>query len=165
MFLQSLFLTSTLLFGQDGAAPPMEEVRAGVYVLHGVPTAGTLADMKRLRITALIDLRSDDEVRYGSADENVGAQEAGATYMRYAITPAPPAGDFDFLRAVLRDLPRTQRVLLHCSDGNRAAAVVCVWLALDRRMDLEEALGLCRKAGLDKAVTEEAVRKYVAGRR
>ena len=91
-------------------------------------------------------------------------QEMGVQYLRYALSKAPPAGDFDFLRSILRDLPRGAKVLLHCSNGNRAAAAICPWLVLDKGMPVEEALRIAKLAGLQLPETETAVRGYIASK-
>jgi protein tyrosine phosphatase (PTP) superfamily phosphohydrolase (DUF442 family) len=91
-------------------------------------------------------------------------QDMGVQYVRYAVSKAPPAGDFDFLREFLRDLPKGSKVLLHCGDGNRAAAVVCPWLVLDKGMPIEKALRMAKDAGLQLPETEHAVRKYIIGK-
>jgi len=88
----------------------------------------------------------------------------GIQYLRYAVSKTPPAGDFDFLREFIRDLPRGSKVLLHCSDGNRAAAVVCPWLVLDKGLPVEEALRIAKNAGLQLPETESAVRKYLTSK-
>jgi protein-tyrosine phosphatase len=69
------------------------------------------------------------------------------------------------LRAFLMDLPKGAKVLLHCSDGNRAAAVICPWLVLDKGMPIEEAMRIAKTAGLQFPETEEAVRRYIWSRR
>jgi protein-tyrosine phosphatase len=91
-------------------------------------------------------------------------KEMGVQYLRYALSKAPPAGDFDFIRSILRDLPRGAKVLLHCSNGNRAAAAVCPWLILDKGMPLEDALRTAKLAGLQLPETEAAVRSYLSGK-
>jgi protein tyrosine phosphatase (PTP) superfamily phosphohydrolase (DUF442 family) len=117
--------------------------------------------MKKHHITQVIDLRRDGEPDLNCDFESSRLQELGIQYLRYAIGKTPPAGDFDFLRAFLMDLPKGARVLLHCSNGNRAAAVVCPWLVLDKGMPIEEAMRIARAAGLQFPETEEAVRQYI----
>jgi len=55
-------------------------------------------------------------------------------------------------------------VLIHCNDGNQAAAVACTWLVLDKGMPLEEALRISKNAGLKFPETEEAMRRYLGSK-
>jgi protein tyrosine phosphatase (PTP) superfamily phosphohydrolase (DUF442 family) len=150
-----------VLQAQDSAIPGAVEVRPGVFVLRGVPDDTTFAAIKKQHVTHVIDLRCDDEPNLTAQAESLRMQEASVQYIRYAIGTKPPAGDFDFLRAYIRDLPRGARVLIHCGDGNRASAVACVWLVMDKGMPLEEALRITKAAGLQLPETENAVRQYV----
>jgi len=159
-----LLLPALVLQAQDSAIPGAVEVRAGIFVLRGTPNNETCLALKKQRITDVIDLRRDGEPSLNCESESARMQDLGINYMRYAIGKAPPAADFDFLRSVLKGLPKNAKVLLHCSDGNRAAAAVCPWLVLDKGMPLEEALRVAKVAGLHLPETEEAVRRYLNGR-
>lgn len=160
-----LLLPALVLQAQDPAVPGATEVRPGLFVLKGAPDDQTCAAIKKQHITHVIDLRQDGETNANCESESVRMQELGVQYLRYAIGKTPPAGDFDFLRTILRDLPRGAKVLLHCSNGNRAAAAVCPWLVLDKGMPLEEALRIAKLAGLKLPETEAAVRSYLSGKR
>jgi protein-tyrosine phosphatase len=157
-----LLLPALVFQAQDSAIPGAVEVRSGVFVLRGVPNDETCAAIKKQHITHVIDLRRDGEPSLNSEWESHRLQELNVQYLRYAIGTKPPAGDFDFLRTFLKDLPKGSKVLLHCGDGNRAAAVACSWLVLDKGMPLEEALRITKAAGLQLPETEDAVRRYVS---
>ena len=159
-----LLLPALVLQAQDSAIPGAMEVRSGVFVLRGVPDPGTCAAIKKQHITHVIDLRRDGEPNLNCESESVRMQELGVQYLRYAIGKTPPGGDFEFLRTFLKELPKGSKVLLHCSNGNRAAAVVCPWLVLDKGMPLEEALRITKAAGLQLPETEEAVRRYIGSK-
>ena len=156
-----LLLPALVLQAQDSVIPDAVEVRPGVFVLHGVPREDTFAAIKNLHIARVIDLRRDGEPALNSEQESSRLQGMDVQYIRYAITRAPTASDFDFLRSLMRDLPRNAKVLIHCDDGNRAAAVACTWLVLDKGLALEEAILVSRKAGLKFPETEEALRRYL----
>ncbi len=160
-----LLLPALVLQAQDSAIPGAVEVRPGVFVLKGAPDDQTCAAIKKQHITHVIDLRQDGETNANCESESVRMQELGVQYLRYAIGKTPPAGDFDFLRTILRDLPRGARVLLHCSNGNRAAAAVCPWLVLDKGMPLEKALRIAKVAGVKLPEAEAAVRSYLNAKR
>ena len=159
-----LLLPALVITTQDSVIPGAMEVRQGVFVLRGTPDEQTCAAIRKQHITYVIDLRRDGEANLNCESESVRMQELGVQYVRYAIGKAPPAGDFDFLRSLLRDLPRGAKVLLHCNNGNRAAAAVCPWLVLDKGMPLEEALRIARLAGLHLPETEAAVRGYIGSK-
>jgi len=159
-----LLLPALVLQAQDSAIPGAVEVRPGVFVLRSAPNEGTCTAIKKQHITHVLDLRRDGEVNLNCESEASRLQEMEIQYIRYAITKAPPAGDFDFIRSFLNGLPRGSKVLIHCDNGNRAAAVICPWLVLDKGMPIEEALRIAKGAGLHFPETEEAVRKYIAGK-
>jgi protein tyrosine phosphatase (PTP) superfamily phosphohydrolase (DUF442 family) len=160
-----LLLPALVLQAQDSAIPGAVEVRSGVFVLKGVPGDETLAAMKKQHITVVIDLRRDGEPDLNCELESSHVQGQGIQYLRYAVGKVPPAGDFDFLRSFLMDQPKGARVLVHCSNGNRAAAVICPWLVLDKGMPIEEAMRITKLAGLQAPETEEAVRQYIWSKR
>jgi len=142
--------------------PEMVEATRGVFILKGAPTAATFADLKPRHITQVIDVRREGDSLPDQEVENRTLTELGVAYTRYAITRTPPAGDLDFLREILRGIPKGERILIHCTDGNRAGAALCPWLVLDRGMKTDEALRTCRQGGMVFPETEAAVRKYLA---
>lgn len=142
--------------------PEMVEAARGVYILKGAPTAGTFAELKSRHISQVIDVRREGDSLPDPEVEGRTLQEMGVAYTRYAISRTPPAGDLDFLREILQGVPRGERILIHCTDGNRAGAALCPWLVLDRGMKAEEALQACRKGGMVVPETEAVVRKYLA---
>jgi len=159
-----LLLPALVLQAQDSAIPGAVEVRPGVFVLRSAPNEGTCTAIKKQHISYVLDLRRDGEVNLNCESEASRLQDMEIQYIRYAIGKVPPAGDFDFVRSFLNGLPRGSKVLIHCDNGNRAAAVVCPWLVLDKGMPIEEALRIAKGAGLHFPETEEAVRKYLASK-
>ncbi len=151
-----------VLQAQESAIPGAMEVRPGIFVLRGAPDDQTCVAIKKQRITHVLDLRRDGEPSLNCESENIRMQEMGIQYVRYAIGRTPPAGDFDFLRGYFKELPRGAKVLVHCNNGNRAAAAVCI---LDKGLSLEEGLKVARMAGLQHADTEAAIRSYVSARK
>jgi protein tyrosine phosphatase (PTP) superfamily phosphohydrolase (DUF442 family) len=159
-----LLLPALVLQAQDPAIPNAVEVRAGVFVLRGLPNDATCAAIKKQNITHVIDLRRDGEPSLDCDSEAARLQDLGIHYLRYAVGKVPPASDLDFLRGILRELPRGSKVLLHCNNGNRAAAMVTPWLVLDKGMPVEEAMRIAKVAGLQFPETEDAVRRYLASK-
>lgn len=156
-----LLLPALVLTATESAIPGTVEVRSGVFVLRGAPNEETCVAMKNQHITQVIDLRRDGDPDLNTEWESSRLHGIGIQYMRYAINTKPPADDFDFLRRFIKELPKGARVLIHCGDGNRAAAVACTWLVMDKGMPLEEALRITKAAGLKRPETEEAVRRYI----
>jgi hypothetical protein len=159
-----LLLPALVLPAQAFDLPGATEVRPGLFVLKGATDEATRATMKRLHITHVIDLRRDGEPNLDCEQESSSLQDLGIQYLRYAITRTPPAVDFDFLRAFLRDLPRGTKVVIHCNDGNRASAVACAVLVMDKGVPLAEALRISRDAGLKFPETESALRRYLGSK-
>ena len=157
-----LLLPALVLLAQEAGIPGTVEVRPGVYVHRGVPDEATYHALKKQHVTHVIDLRRDGEPGLNCEAEGSRLADLGIQYVRYAITRTPPAGDFDFLRSFLRELPRGSKVLIHCDDGNRASAVACSWLVLDKGMPLEEAVKLSKSSGLKFPETEQALRRYLS---
>ncbi|HLO68767.1 MAG TPA: hypothetical protein VK188_17205 [Holophaga sp.] len=142
--------------------PDPIHLKGGLYVLRGVPDAATLQELRVHRFTHVLDLRQDGEDERQMAQESAALAELGIQYLRYAIPVAPPAADFDFLRQILRTLPQGARVLVHCGDGNRASAAVCVHLILDLGMKSEKATALAHDGGLSHPETLKALAAYLA---
>jgi protein tyrosine phosphatase (PTP) superfamily phosphohydrolase (DUF442 family) len=159
-----LLLPALVLQAQDSAIPGAVEVRPGMFVLRGVPNEATCAAIKKQHITHVIDLRRDGEANLNCESEASRLQDMGVQYVRYAVSRTPPAGDFEFLRAFLRELPKGSKVLIHCGDGNRAAAMICPWLVLDKGVPIEKALRMAKDAGLQLPETENAMRRYIASK-
>ena len=159
-----LLLPALVLQAEESAIPNAVEVRFGVFVLRGLPNDSTCAAIKKQHITHVIDLRRDGEPDLDCQSEASKLQEMGVNYLRYAVKKIPLADDLDFIRGILRDLPKGSRVLLHCNNGNRAAAVVTPWLVLDKKMPFEEAMRVAKLAGLQFTDTEDAVRRYIVER-
>lgn len=138
------------------------EVRPGTFVLNGPMTPAVVEAMKVAKITLVINLRQDGESGFDAEGECSALSETGISYCRVALGRAPSKDDFDLFRMVRRDLPEDSRVLIHCSNGNRAAAVTCAWMVLDLKTDSEEAIAVARLAGMVQPETEKALRRYLA---
>jgi uncharacterized protein (TIGR01244 family) len=89
----------------------------------------------------IIDLREDDEASVGGMIFAAGAARAAALGIGYQRVPmshrAPAERSVETGRALLCDV--SGRILLHCTDGARAAALALIHLGCDRGV----ALGDC----------------------
>ena len=141
--------------------PDSTQVHPRIWVLKGAPTAGTYAGLKAAGITHVINLRRDGEPGFDEHAENAALQDAQVAYIRLAMGRTPTASDLDLFRTILRDLPSNAKILVHCGNGNRAAAAVCAFMVLDQQMQRDRALVLAREAGLAAPETEKALESYL----
>lgn len=137
------------------------EVSPGTFVLSGTLTPEVIQEMKAAKITHVMNLREDGEAGFDAQGECSSLSETGIIYCRVALGRAPTKDDFDLFRMVRKDLPKDSRVLIHCSNGNRAAAAACAYMVLDLKMEAEEALAVARQAGMVRPETEKALRRYL----
>ena len=160
----ALMMVAPVPAAADSALPGALEMQPGVFILKGGANPAIYPALKRQRITHVIDLRKDSEITPESAFSFTTLQEMKVHYMRYATSRVPPAVDLDFIRTLLKDLPKEARIVVTCNNGNRAAAAVCPWLVLDKGMPMAEVLMASRRAGLDVPETEDAIRAYLQAR-
>ncbi len=153
---------SLLVMVQSTPALNPVEVQPGLFVLSGSPDAATLAQLKPLGITHVINLRHPSESNFSSDLEAV--RSSGAAYLNCPLDREPTFTELDSFRGLMSSLPSTAKALVHCATGNRAAAALFAYWALDRGLPPDDALALAKKAGLRNAATEMAVRVYVAAR-
>ena len=144
--------------------PPLKpvEIRPGLLVLPGSPDATTLASLKSLGITHVINLRHPSEGNFSSDVDAV--RSSGAAYLSCPLNREPTSIELDAFRAQMSALRPGAKVLVHCATGNRAAGALFAYWALNQGMPDGEALALARKAGLRNPATEAAVKAYVAAR-
>lgn len=146
-------------------APSMNpvEIQPGLYVLPGSPDATTLARVKTLGITHVINLRTPEEGDFEPEASLVRSN--GGVYLSRPVGRESLITDLDAFRALMLSLPSTAKVLVHCASGNRAGGALFAHWTLDRKMPEAEAMALAKKAGLRSPTTEAAVQAFVAARR
>ncbi len=154
-------LLPALLLMQAPAPAPILELAPRLYVLKGAPTPATYQALVETHITYVIDLRRDGEPGANQGAECAALGALSINYYRYAVSATPSRADFNRLREIIRELPSGARVLIHCGDGNRASAVVCASLVMDRNLQVDKALALAHNGGLRRPDTEEALRTYL----
>lgn len=141
--------------------PDALELKRGTFVLVGLPGATTIAAMKNEGITHVICLCRDTEPGVDLNAEARLLSDVGISFSRVVLDKAPTAADFELFRQLRAAIPRDARVLVHCRDGNRAAAVTVAWLAKEGRIKPADALPLARKAGMVRPETEKALASYL----
>lgn len=157
-----LFVPAIIIAATSHGIPGAMEVRPGTFVLNGPMTAELITAMKAAKISHVINLREDGEHGFDSEWECQAVSGAEISYCRVAIGRAPTKDDFDLFRMVRAGFPPSARVLIHCGDGNRAAAATCAWMILDAHMSSEEAIMTAKQAGMVRPETEKALRRYLA---
>ncbi len=156
-----LLLPAFVLAAPSPAVPDSVRVHPRIWVLKIAPTAVTYSSLKTAGITHVINVRRDGEPGFDENGENAAVSAAEVAYIRLALSRTPSKDDFELFRAILRDLPGDAKILVHCGNGNRAAAAVCGYLVRETGMAQEKALALAREAGLAAPETEKALRAYL----
>lgn len=138
---------------QPDALPNRHEPLAGITTA-GQPNAAQLAAAAASGITTVIDLRGIAEDR--GIDEEATVEELG---MRYVALPVEGAADITYANAAALDKLLADAegpVLIHCSSGNRAGALLALRAKL-AGADAESALALGVAGGVTglKATVEE----------
>lgn len=157
-----LVLPAILMALPAAPVPDSVQVHPRIWVLRGAPGPATYAALKSAGITHVVNLRRDGEPGFDPEEENSRLGSLEVAYVRLAMGRSPSASDLDLFRTVLSGLPSSARILVHCGNGNRAAAAVCGFLVLDQRMDEAKAMALAREAGLSAPETEKALQAYLA---
>jgi protein tyrosine phosphatase (PTP) superfamily phosphohydrolase (DUF442 family) len=143
------------------AIPDAVQVHPRIWVLKTGLEPASVAALKAAGITHVVNLRRDGEPGFDMNGESAALTAAEITYVRLAMGRAPGRDDFDLFRAVLRDLPSGAKILVHCGNGNRAAAAACVYLVKEAGLGREEAMALAHTAGLSAPETEKALKAYL----
>ena len=111
-------------------------------------------------VGVVISLRDPSETEW---DEAAAVENLGMTYYNVPV-PSEGAGfDPEAMRTISRLVGQhsDEKLLLHCSSGNRAAAWLAVHLANDHGMTTEQSVVLARQAGLTKPQMETRVRNFL----
>lgn len=144
------------LAGQPIAPSPLKgfDVAAnnvGTRVLiAGQPTPEGLANARDAGVKVVINLRTDTEQGF---DEGAVVRGLGMAYVSVPIgekglTDAKVASFIEAVRALQAQPGGTDRLLVHCQSGNRAAALWAMFEIEDGKLDREEAVARARKLGL-----------------
>src|SRR5690349_7512784 len=140
-------------FGIPNAAQPEEGLLIG-----GQPTAKQLKAAAKAGYRTVIDLRPLAEDH--GFDEEKAARKAKLEYTNIGVTPDTlDASTVKYFLTVLSNAERP--ALIHCSSGNRAAALYYAWLVLENGMPEDQALERARAAGLSAPDLGERVHELV----
>lgn len=122
----------------------------------GQPTPSQWDAIRRRGVTTVINLRPDAEM--DGRNEGYEVASAGMGYRQIGIAGAAGVTDANAARVQALIEAADGPVLLHCSTGNRAGAMLAV-IAARNGTPLEEALELGRRAGMSSL--EDGVRSLL----
>jgi uncharacterized protein (TIGR01244 family) len=139
--------------------PPITERVAG----GGPPTAATIAEMKALGYSTIINMRTLSEP--GVAEEAALAEAAGLHYVHI-----PVSGTTANLRNALAlsqalEAAPEGRIFLHCGSGSRVGAMWGLKEAIEHGLDQDEAAEVARRSGMRSNSLESSVRSSVSAAR
>lgn len=134
-------------------------VRINHLYLSSQPDADTFDIAREKGVELVINLRDPREFTW---DEAKAAKLAGLDY--YNI-PIPATGE-NFDPAAIKQISalvqqyKNQKILLHCSSGNRASAWLAIHLSKDHNMPMDNAILLAKQVGLTSPAIENRIRQY-----
>ncbi len=134
---------------------PGERHPAPGLTTGGTPSADALNRAGSMGFRTVVSLLIDGEA--GLAEEEAAVAARGMRFVRIPVAGSRGLTEENARRLgeVLRD-PEAKPVLLHCSSGNRAGALLALEAFYVEGASVEDALDLGREAGL--AQLESAVR-------
>ena len=127
--------------------------------LAGQPDELALKAAKANGIEVVINLRDTSEVDW---DEKASASDAGLIYYQVPIPRESLSFDEKTIARItsLVDEHKDQKILVHCSSGNRVSGWLAAHLIADHDMDVEHAVAIARKTGMTKNSIEAKVRDF-----
>lgn len=126
----------------------------------GPPSAETIAEMKSLGYSTIINMRTSGEA--GVAEEAELAAAAGLHYVHIPISGSTTnLRNALALSQALESAP-DGKVLLHCGSGNRVGAMWGLKEAIENGLDADTASEVARRSGMRSASLEARVRSSIA---
>jgi protein tyrosine phosphatase (PTP) superfamily phosphohydrolase (DUF442 family) len=165
---QLLLVSLVLLQGcaQPAASPTAIEIKGvrstvqdGDTFIAGTPTREGLTQMKSRGVTAVIDFRDTPEE---VAAEKAVAAELGLDYVNIPMRPDEITQEMATLLMEQMSRHKHEKVLLHCSGGNRAAAMYGVYLGFSGKYSTEDAIRRAKQTGLRNPKTESQLKARLA---
>ncbi len=125
----------------------------------GQPDEAGLEAAKEAGVTVVLDLRESSEREW---DESEVVERLGLGYRNIGIPKQGPFPETSFaeIEAFIKANP-DERILLHCSSGNRAAAWFTTHLVQTHGMSFPDALIIGRRTGVTSPVIVEKIAQYV----
>ena len=157
----------TIAFGQSQVK---KETVAGITNLARIETtvacAGAITpqsvpEIKKMGFVSIVNLRPSTEAGANVEEEAAAAKAVGLKYVHIPfVTAMPdPAAVDAFVKAMTDS--GTQPAFIHCSGGNRAAAMWFVKRALLDKWDTERAMAEATELGFANAALKTFMMDYV----
>ena len=128
--------------------------------MSGQPDEAALREAREHGVAAVINLREPDELDW---DEEAAVNALGIGYYNIPIVSGDSGLDAGAVAAITRLVGqyKGQKILLHCSSGNRVSAWLAVHLVQDHGMTADSAIELAKHANMTKPETETMVREFL----
>lgn len=145
--------------------PGADHVREykGIF-FSGQPDEEALKAFKLAGVTTVVNLRPKSEMDALEFNEAAAVEELGMEYHAHPW-PKKDALQREAMEAIERIVSEKhkagERILLHCSSGNRAGGWFAIHLRKSHKMSLEQSLETGRAAGLSREGTEQQLRDYL----
>jgi protein tyrosine phosphatase (PTP) superfamily phosphohydrolase (DUF442 family) len=140
--------------------PNFERVDASLY-RGGQPTTAGLAELARLGVATVVDLRRIGESPPSRAEEQATAAQLRLEYLPVRLSPiaAPRREAVEALLAAIGD-PARQPIFVHCKRGaDRTGTVIALYRVSRQCWSAEQAIAEARRHGM--AWWEFAMRRFV----
>jgi protein tyrosine phosphatase (PTP) superfamily phosphohydrolase (DUF442 family) len=124
------------------------------------PDAETFAIARKRGVSRVINLRDPAESEW---DEENTAEQAGLGYYNVPIAGKGQSFNADAINQIsaLVKQHKDEKILLHCSSGNRASAWLAIHLVKDHEFSTDNAISLAKQTGLTSPVIEVRVNQYL----
>lgn len=135
-------------------------VQSGNLYFAGQPDRQTLETARSAGIQTVLNLRMPDEMDW---DEAAVAAELGLEYLDMPISRSGPGFDSEIIERLHRyisDHPN-EKILMHCSSGNRVSAWYALYLVQKKGYSLDEALPIAEQTGLTHADLVTRLQEYL----
>lgn len=148
----------------DDPLPPDEVAIGGLphRFLLSQPTPEQVSLLRAQGVQRFVNFRKPEE--HQDYDEAATVTAVGATYCNIPYRGAAELTD-DLLSAARAEYAAAARdgIVLapHCSTGNRVGPGLAAYLAIDLRVDVEQAIGAAKAVGMADASYERITREYI----
>lgn len=124
------------------------------------PDADTFVIAREKGVKTVINLRQPNEFDW---DEKKVANQEGLSYFNIPINATGKSFDPHTIDQIstLVTQHKDQKILLHCSSGNRASAWLALYLANEHSMPIEKSISLAKQVGLTSPVIENRVKQFM----
>ena len=140
-----------------GAAQSVVKIKH-LYI-SSQPDLETFDVARKKGVKLVINLRDPKEFNW---DEQKAAKQTGLDYYNIPISASGESFDSEAINQIsaLVQKHKNQKILLHCSSGNRASAWLAIHLIKDHDMPSDSAIELAKKVGLTSPAIESRVKQF-----